>query len=193
MANLQNVEIAIKADERLDEIAVLLRNELFGDAKDLIEDVRDVYFKLGLSEDNERITKTSKMLELVDYGVKYYDTVAHKQFEESKEHIQKCKDVPAAVQPPTDLTSKLDKLQDDYETDEFDTSLESSYQKTDPPAPTVVPDGGLEVEDATNDVDVRKVDEEKKDDETGDKYENEEFESSLESSQQTANPPAPQM
>ncbi|GMH95170.1 hypothetical protein TL16_g13093 [Triparma laevis f. inornata] len=93
VANLQNIELALRADERLDEVAVLIRHELFSDAKELIENVRGVYFSIGLKEDNERILKTSTMLELVEYGVKYYDTVAHKQFEESKEHIQKCKDL----------------------------------------------------------------------------------------------------
>ncbi|GMH61118.1 hypothetical protein TrRE_jg9183 [Triparma retinervis] len=108
IANLQTVEVALKADEKLDEIGVLIRAELFGEAKDLIDEVRKTYFEIGFGEGNDRIKKTDAMLELVACGAQYYDSVGHKKFEESKEHIQRCKDLlrtvndlpPATIMPP---------------------------------------------------------------------------------------------
>ena len=108
IANLQTIEIALKADERLDEIGILIKAELFSEAKGVIDEVRKIYFDIGFGEDNERIKKTNRMLELVACGAKYYASVGHKKFEESKEHIQRCKDLlqavsylpPATIRPP---------------------------------------------------------------------------------------------
>ena len=111
IANLHNLEIALRADERLDQVGVLIKAELFAEAKGLIDEARKVYFDIGLGQENERIKKTDAMLDLVAYGMEYSISVGRKKFEESKEHIQKCKELlqvvsssaPATIRAPDPL------------------------------------------------------------------------------------------
>ena len=90
---VERIERSIKADETLDNVGKMLKSELFGEAKNIIDAAREIYTNNGGEEVVARLEKTGVMLELVSNGSMYYDSIQNKQFPEAKVYIENAQSI----------------------------------------------------------------------------------------------------